>query len=282
MRVKKFEAKNMKDALRMVKNDLGPDAVILSAKDNRKSFGIGGEASVEITAAVSESTLQKKQFVESRMTLADRDRFSNSEARVQREIITHMVDARIKDQQPKAARRPITSVSYIDIPDETEHSPRRQQVMNKAAGRNVRELLNDFDQDFEQEQWQQRATRAVSKETKPTPAPEAPASENALSRIRSAAREAWQAGVFTAAEPPKPVSVAPAQPNSAPGMDIHAAQPQVSQIKEQEISSLKGEIERLHKMLEGFQKVPQTFVTMHPGADFGIQYDLSSASCLKN
>ncbi len=44
----------------MVKTQLGPDAIILSARDNNKSFGLVGEGSVEITAAVSEETLQKR------------------------------------------------------------------------------------------------------------------------------------------------------------------------------------------------------------------------------
>ncbi|WP_374021172.1 hypothetical protein [Bdellovibrio bacteriovorus] len=62
MQVKKFEARTMKEALEMVKTQLGPDAIILSARDNNKSFGLVGEGSVEITAAVSEETLQKKEI----------------------------------------------------------------------------------------------------------------------------------------------------------------------------------------------------------------------------
>ena len=58
MQVKKFEARTMKEALEMVKTQLGPDAIILSARDNNKSYGLVGEGSVEITAAVSEETRQ--------------------------------------------------------------------------------------------------------------------------------------------------------------------------------------------------------------------------------
>ncbi|HEY1079416.1 MAG TPA: flagellar biosynthesis protein FlhF, partial [Bdellovibrio sp.] len=67
MQVKKFEARTMKEALEMVKTQMGPDAIILSARDNNKSFGLVGEGSVEITAAVSDETLQKKKFAESRL-----------------------------------------------------------------------------------------------------------------------------------------------------------------------------------------------------------------------
>ena len=290
MRVKKFEAKNMKEALQMVKKHLGPDAVILSARDNRKNFGLGGEASVEITAAVSESTLQKKQFTEARMTTQAREKFQNTDARTQRAIIEKMVENRLREQkaaQATAERRPITKTSYIDIPDDTpvaESSPRRQQAYDRAAGRNVRELLEGFDQDFdEHEPWQQtpvaqmrgnqnrvaaqaspRQPQQVARPQQQAPQQPAPVSERALSRIRNAAKEAFHASGFG----PNEASPKPAAP-AAGGMDL------VQTAQAPEIASLKNEIGRLQQLIEGFQKVPQNFVAMHPGADFGIPYDLS-------
>ena len=38
MQVKKFEARSMKEALEMVKTSLGPEAIILNAKDVRTSL----------------------------------------------------------------------------------------------------------------------------------------------------------------------------------------------------------------------------------------------------
>lgn len=280
MRVKKFEAKNMKDALRMVKAELGPDAVILAARDNRK-FGLAGDVSVEITAAVSETTLQKKAFAESRLTARDRERFHASDARTQRQIIQHMVDSRVESRAPaKPERRPITTTSYIDIQDEeVQPSQRRSAALDKARGRNVRDLLEDFDQDFEVDQWQQRPTRAIAS----TPEPQVPLQEKAISRIRDAARAAWKAGLSTAEEEKARASRAreqqaqaaarPAPGVNAGGLEVHA--PHAPQAPNPEIATLKGEIERLNKVLEGFQKVPQTFTALHPGADFGISYDLS-------
>jgi flagellar biosynthesis protein FlhF len=55
MQIKKFEAFQMSDALRAVKQELGPDAVILSAKEVRRDegvFGVFGRPMVEVTAAV--------------------------------------------------------------------------------------------------------------------------------------------------------------------------------------------------------------------------------------
>ncbi len=54
MQIKRFEAKTMTAALKMVKDEFGVNAVILSARSRRQSrglFGIGRTAGVEVTAA---------------------------------------------------------------------------------------------------------------------------------------------------------------------------------------------------------------------------------------
>jgi len=54
MQIKRFEAKTMTAALKMVKDEFGVNAVILSARSLRRSrglFGIGGDTGVEVTAA---------------------------------------------------------------------------------------------------------------------------------------------------------------------------------------------------------------------------------------
>ena len=55
MQIKRFEAKDMTTALRLIKNQLGPDAVILSARSLKKENKIIGRvksAGVEVTAAI--------------------------------------------------------------------------------------------------------------------------------------------------------------------------------------------------------------------------------------
>ncbi|MES2964155.1 MAG: flagellar biosynthesis protein FlhF [Bdellovibrionota bacterium] len=352
MRVKKFEAKSMKDALQMVKKELGPDAVILSARDNRRSFGLGGEASVEITAAVSENTLQKKRFTESRLTAQDREKFQNSDARTQRRVIEKMVDRRIEqNQRDEAVRRPATTTSYIDIPDEElEQTPRRSAALQRASGRRVTDLLQDFEQDFEEAPQRQPARRQPRIEVQPE---EPGVADRAMARIRTAAREAWKNNPFAeeeqqapaprrreaihrddiddqdeftptppAAARPRPTTPSPAgaygsaaaaqaravvaqarqanqagshqaprtpqAPASRLGRVIGGVEmieenyanmapvaPQENATQRKEIDKLQGEISRLNQVLEGFQKVPQTFTTLHPGADYGIPYDFS-------
>ncbi len=413
MRVKKFEAKSMKEALHMVKQELGPDAVILAARDNRKSFGLGGQASVEITAAVSESTLQKKKFAESRLPQAQREAFASANARQQRQVIEKMVDKRqrrVEDEQRAAvaaqSRKPITKTSYIDIQDDIEESPRRTNAFTNAAGRSVDELLTDFDQDlmtpeeYAQAQLVMRAqearvqnarenvrnaaaaaraqiaadeaaAEARAREEARMPLPGTGIAEGAMARIRNAARDAWKNNPFADEPTPAParprasatplrstgasaqlanaraqaahsssaasggaysrattaqaVATAAAQrapiarvdvaasfdagaarslvqtqnanvntnmnvnayvgtsPTSAAGgLDMVEEFDQFQQVQitktsaaPTEVAKLQGEIKRLERMLEGFQKVPQTFATLHPGADFGISYDFS-------
>ncbi len=59
MQIKRYEAKNMTTALRMIKGDLGPEAVILSARSIRKGRGFFGSlkyAGVEVTAAIDKQS----------------------------------------------------------------------------------------------------------------------------------------------------------------------------------------------------------------------------------
>lgn len=128
MQVKKFEARSMKEALELVKKELGPDAVILSARDNKKGFGIAGEGSVEITAAVSETTLRKKQFVESRLPEKEKQRFQAQPARQQKDLIEKMVNTQIEKTRP----RPVTAQRYIEIDSEVQTAQVTQQTASQA------------------------------------------------------------------------------------------------------------------------------------------------------
>ncbi|MGZ3775014.1 MAG: flagellar biosynthesis protein FlhF [Pseudobdellovibrionaceae bacterium] len=206
MQVKKFEARTMKEALEMVKTQLGPDAIILSARDNNKSFGLVGEGSVEITAAVSEETLQKKKFAESRLREQDKEKFLRSPARQQKDLIKKMVDKHVQKSQPPS---PITQRRYIDIEDEN-------QV------RRIQEQESHF--------------------VKPTA--NALAQKNYSKNIAHLEKELLSRKV-----------IAPAD--------------------NAEILALKNEIASLKQVIAQFQTVPQNFVGTHPGADFGISYDLS-------
>jgi flagellar biosynthesis GTPase FlhF len=61
MQVKKFEAPTMQEALDTVKRELGPEAIILQTRKNKRGFGLASKSCVEVTAAVSDRALQKKK-----------------------------------------------------------------------------------------------------------------------------------------------------------------------------------------------------------------------------
>ncbi|MGD8765839.1 MAG: hypothetical protein PVG87_26260, partial [Desulfobacteraceae bacterium] len=64
MQIKRFEAKNMTAALRLIKKELGPEAVILSARSLRKGSGIFGaykQSGVEVTAATDTHDIHKSK-----------------------------------------------------------------------------------------------------------------------------------------------------------------------------------------------------------------------------
>jgi flagellar biosynthesis protein FlhF len=64
MQIKKFKANNMKEALKMVKHEFGPEAVILSAKNienDKKIFNFSRSQGVIITAAMDIQSLEKEK-----------------------------------------------------------------------------------------------------------------------------------------------------------------------------------------------------------------------------
>ncbi|GIL17690.1 MAG: hypothetical protein BroJett040_14410 [Oligoflexia bacterium] len=224
MQVKKFEARTMKEALEMVKSQLGPEAIILSAKDNSKGFGLVGQGSVEITAAISQEALKKKQFAESRMREQERALLTKSPAKIQKQFIEKSVSSFIEENAP---RPQITKTRYIEIDEEV---------------------------------------------------PQMAAPNAAQERIKSAAQRAWNAlhvhgemeiePVSAPVPVPRPQPVRQAGPVNTPATPIPRAEVV-------EIEKLRAELAGLKSVLAGFQKVPQTVMTQHPGAEFGLGYEFS-------
>lgn len=66
MKIKKYEVYDMKEAMTVIKKELGPDAVILSTRKIVKngSFGLFSRPMIEVTAAVDYSTKKEKRSYE--------------------------------------------------------------------------------------------------------------------------------------------------------------------------------------------------------------------------
>lgn len=144
MQVKKFEARSMKEALDMIKRELGPEAIILSAKDNGQKYGLVGEGSVEVTAAISESSLQKKQFVENRMPDRLKENYHKSPAKNQKEWVEKLISSYRKEDESQQSkkREAVKPKNYIDIVDEDNPSG----IASVPQVENLKKELDDLKQ----------------------------------------------------------------------------------------------------------------------------------------
>lgn len=250
MQVKKFEAKTMKEALELVKVHLGPEAIILSAKDTHRGFGLMGEKSVEVTAAVSEETLRKKKIAETRMREDLRQRFQQIPAAKQKQFINKVfkeataerretVGAHVAaDPVPAEVRAQMKGMRYIDIADEeVAPAPQRRPASY---------------------------TRAAARPQAFVPPPSAPEGvrPGRSARVSAAAAAAASAAMATFNAPPAQASVQAAQNTQAAA-------------KSNEVRALESQVRELKAIVERFQQVPQVTMTMHPGAEQGLSFELS-------
>ena len=253
MQVKKFEAKTMQDALAMVKKHLGPEAIILAAKDNKGSFGLGGESSVEVTAAVSAHKLKEHQFAMSRLRSEDQEKILQSPAQYQKKF----VEKSVKRFVPEEPQSNITSRQYITISDEEEVMEEERRAYAQAPAKQVsastyqqqgnlarvRAAMNASELDFKGEAQEEPATSSETSERVKA------ATKNAL----AAFSKEWDEEVVE--EQTKQVAPSP------------SANP--------EVEDLKKQIAQLHKVISSFKEVPQKIIGTHPGAEFEIPYELS-------
>jgi flagellar biosynthesis protein FlhF len=219
MQVKKFEARSMKDALEMIKTQLGPDAIILSAKEITKGFGLGGQKSIEITAAFSETTLQKKKFVESKLPEPVKDKFQRIPAREQKEVMRKMIETQVakmnaQSQSSGNGSRISTVAAYEKNTASKNPAPNYRMTEKRYI---------DIDNETEDFSAPAASTPAQSIQTNQT--------------VTEVAKKAWN---------------------------------------DMEVSSLKEEIESLKQVMTQFRNVPQSFVQAHPGADYGVNYSMTS------
>lgn len=142
MQVKKFEATTLQEALDTIKRELGPEAIILQTKQNRRGFGLMSKASVEVTAAVSARAIDKKKEVEKRIPEAYAQKMNQAPAQRQADFYENYLEKKIereKVQLSNAAiqQKRITAVRYADIQDEGEtekhDQPRFETIEDSPA-----------------------------------------------------------------------------------------------------------------------------------------------------
>ncbi|HEY8278945.1 MAG TPA: flagellar biosynthesis protein FlhF [Bdellovibrionota bacterium] len=142
MQVKKFEAPTMQEALKVIKRELGPEAIILSTKHIKSGFGLMSKASVEVTAAIAEKDLKKKQAAEKNLPQEVKEKIWNSKATKQAEIYNDYFEKQLrkagkdtvelgsKARKP-AQQQPRTSPSASPAP-EARPRPQAQATEQRA------------------------------------------------------------------------------------------------------------------------------------------------------
>lgn len=88
MYVRKFEADTIEEALKDIKRELGPDAVILKTITNKGLKGAFKKKKIEITAAISEKNYVRKAQVDTVLNDDQKDEFYNSSSG----YIANMID----------------------------------------------------------------------------------------------------------------------------------------------------------------------------------------------
>lgn len=104
MQVKKFEAPTMQDALKVIKREMGPDAIILKTKENRKGFGLMSSTSVEVTAAITENDLKKKRLAEKGLPQEVKEKIYSRDSSKQKQIYDSYFDRQLSATQDRVTK----------------------------------------------------------------------------------------------------------------------------------------------------------------------------------
>ncbi|KAA0257117.1 flagellar biosynthesis protein FlhF [Deferribacter autotrophicus] len=125
MKIKKYEVYDMREAIELIKKDLGPDAVILSTKKIVKngSFGLFSRPIIEVTAAIDyEPEVKSKKekltdnTVESKKTDIDIEELINRLGLDKFEVVLKEI-SEIKRQLAEMKNQSKTEFSGIDLPE---------------------------------------------------------------------------------------------------------------------------------------------------------------------
>lgn len=128
MQVKKFEASSVVEALHQVKRDLGPDAIILSTQETKKS--ITGQKMFTVVAAVTDSQFKKKEMAQQKLGAIFDERVQPQSAVRQKAFIENVYHGVERAHQKR--NQVITQTPYIDIDDGQSEAPMAAQAPTQA------------------------------------------------------------------------------------------------------------------------------------------------------
>lgn len=100
MYVRKFEADSIEEALKDIKRELGPDAVILKTITNKGFKGAFKKKKIEITAAISEKNYTRKAQVDTVLNDNQKEEFYGGSA----SYIANMIDQHDQSQEKRSVQ----------------------------------------------------------------------------------------------------------------------------------------------------------------------------------
>ncbi len=138
MYVRKFEADSIEEALRDIKRELGPDAVILKTITNKGLKGAFKKKKIEITAAISEKSYGRKAQVDTVLNDNQKDEFYNGSA----SYIANMIDQHDQAQEKRAV-----NTNNNQSPNRNGYGSaglNRSVSTTKGIASQIKEGLDDF------------------------------------------------------------------------------------------------------------------------------------------
>ncbi|MCK5884626.1 MAG: hypothetical protein KAG61_13125 [Bacteriovoracaceae bacterium] len=123
MYVRKFEADTLEEALKAIKKEMGPDAIILKTVNNKGIKGAFKKKKIEITAAISETNYVKKARVDAVLNTDQKEEFySDNAGSIKKTIeghsknVTNNGPLNVSDQYSKLGlNRPVQTTQTKDI-----------------------------------------------------------------------------------------------------------------------------------------------------------------------
>ena len=140
MYVRKFEADSIEEALKDIKRELGPDAVILKTITNKGLKGAFKKKKIEITAAISEKNYVKKAQVDTILNDNQKEEFYNGSA----SYIANMIDQHDQSKAAKESSKQQGSTSMQKQSGYGNAGLNRTVTTTKGIASSIKEGLDDF------------------------------------------------------------------------------------------------------------------------------------------
>lgn len=134
MYVRKFEADSLDEALKHIKSEMGPDAIILKTVTNKGLKGAFKKKKIEITAAISEDNYTKKAKVDATLGDEHKEKFYNAPAG----HISNMINGYNENSNQEFSRNVVKPSGYGQM------GVNKQVQQVKKIGSKIKTGLDDF------------------------------------------------------------------------------------------------------------------------------------------